>query len=48
VPQLRRAREAARLGQADEVLEPLGLHGGQCSQRASGQDQTNPSCAASA
>jgi hypothetical protein len=27
VPQLRRAREAARLGQADEVLKPFGFHG---------------------
>jgi hypothetical protein len=27
VPQLRRTREAARLGQADEVFKPLGVHG---------------------
>ena len=26
VPDLRRARKAARLGQADEILKPLGFH----------------------
>jgi hypothetical protein len=36
MPQLRRTREAARLGQAHEVFKPLGFHAGQCSQAPDG------------